>query len=819
MNLFARRDARTARSSLPRALRLAAAALLLLLARTPKTEAAPADETLALAVTINGHVTGKIGEFLLHGQALFAMPSELAQLGLRLPAGVVPGPDGRVALSAVKDLVWRLDQPSQTLFLTVPDALLQPTLLDVAASPSAPSAVESGMGTTLNYDMVGNLSDGRGTGSGAFDLRGFSPWGVASTSMLGYAGATPSGAGGVSAIRLDSGYAYADPETLRRYRLGDVIAGSVSWSRPVRMGGIQIQSDFSLRPDLITFPLPTIGGQAAVPSTVDVLVNNAQLLSRQVGPGPFQVSQLPLVTGADTVTTTVTNALGQQVTTSMPFYASSELLAPGLQSYSAELGWVRQNWGVRSDDYARLAGSGTWRQGLSQDFTGEIHAEATGGLAMGGLGIAANAFNLGTVNLAAAASSGQGRDGGQVSFGAERIGQVFSLGGAAIFSSPGFRDIAAISGQPVPRRQISANIGLALGRLGSFGVAYTGLDRDAGTVPIILGGTGGLYIPGLSGANGNGSGSDLVSFLPAQHAHVVSVSYSAQVGNLSFYATGFADLAQGGSSGAMLGLTLPLGPRSSASADLGTGGGGDYAQLQAQQTPVTVGDWGYQADVTSGRPDHEFGQVQYKSPWGLVSAGADRLGGQTTLRAEGQGALSLVDDGLFASNSIQDSFAVVDTGGVAGIRVMEENRDVGRTDSDGQVLVPDLRAFDVNHIAIDPTDVPVGETLPFDTRTVRPQDRSGVVVPFPIAPSRAALLRLVDRNGLPVPVGSAATLAATGASVPVGYEGEAYLEHLMPGPNRLEVLETDGHRCTVDFDYQAGSGAPPMLGPLPCREQ
>ena len=47
----------------------------------------------------------------------------------------------------------------------------------------------------------------------------------------------------------------------------------------------------------------------------------------------------------------VTNALGQQVTTTLPFYASSNLLAPGLQTYSAEIGAVRRNWGVVSDDY------------------------------------------------------------------------------------------------------------------------------------------------------------------------------------------------------------------------------------------------------------------------------------------------------------------------------------------------------------------------------------------------------------------------------------------------------------------------------------
>ncbi|NEV03151.1 hypothetical protein, partial [Bradyrhizobium uaiense] len=39
-------------------------------------------------------------------------------------------------------------------------------------------------------------------------------------------------------------------------------------------GGLQAQRDFALRPDLITAPLATIGGSAAVPSTVDVYVNN-----------------------------------------------------------------------------------------------------------------------------------------------------------------------------------------------------------------------------------------------------------------------------------------------------------------------------------------------------------------------------------------------------------------------------------------------------------------------------------------------------------------------------------------------------------------
>ena len=89
----------------------------------------------------------------------------------------------------------------------------------------------------------------------------------------------------------------------------------------------------------------------------------------------------------------------------------------------------------------------------------------------------------------------------------------------------------------------------------------------------------------------------------------------------------------------MLGVTIPMGSRSSAGGSIGSGTGGGYSQVQATQSPVLIGDWGYQA-YGGGAPGHEFGLLQYKSPWGLVSGGADRVGTQTAGHAEAQGAVS-----------------------------------------------------------------------------------------------------------------------------------------------------------------------------------
>jgi outer membrane usher protein len=160
----------------------------------------------------------------------------------------------------------------------------------------------------------------------------------------------------------------------------------------------------------------------------------------------------------------------------------------------------------------------------------------------------------------------------------------------------------------------------------------------------------------------------------------------------------------------------------------------------------------------------------------------------------------------------------VDTSGAEGIRVLSENREVGRTDSSGRLLVPDLRSFDRNRIAIEPTDVPIDASVPYTTREVRPQDRSGVVVRFPVHMSRGALLRLVDASGAPIPVGSAATLTTTGTAVPVGYGGEAFVEDLEPRDNRLSVQEPDGRRCVAVFDFNAVPGEIPTIGTVACRD-
>ncbi len=754
---------------------------------------AAADETLYLDVRVNGHSTGKIGEFTLRHGRLMARPDELRDLGFRVPVSGASETGGFISLSDLPGFRWILDEKNQELEVTASDTALLPTLLLPfgRAATGGNRVIESGTGLIVNYDTVGTFAGGQKGGSGSMEMRAFSPWGILSSEWLGFAGTNRSPAGSHAAVRLDSAYTIADVNTMRRYRWGDFITGGLSWTRPVHLEGFQINSDFSMRPDLVTFPVPTISGSAAVPSTVNVLTDGNFSASSQVGAGPFEVPQLPVVEGAGTISMTVTNSLGQQVTLTQPFYASSTMLAPGLQTFAVQTGLVRRNWGSVSNDYGRLAGTAVYRRGLSPKLTVEGSIEGTAGAFMAGAGAVAQIGNLGVVNFAVAPSFGSGHSGAQFSAGAQRIGRVFSLGGSTIMADRNSRDVASVNGGGVPRKQLSAFTSISLKRFGSGGLAYAAVHMEASPTP------------------------QPQTPTPAQHSQIVSANYSLQIHRAFLYATAFRDLVNKGGSGLQIGLTIPFGKRNSVTAS-GTSNGA--AQIEVQKPAPAIGDWGYQAYISAGDSTHVFAQGQYKSRAGLFTAGIDNGDGVTTMRLESQGALSLVDGELFPSNTIYDSFAIVDTGPMPHVHVLQENRDVGSTNSSGRLLVPDMRAFDLNQIGIAPTDIPPDVTIDVASREVRPQDRSGVVLKFPIKFSHGALLRLVDSEGVAVPLGSTATLRATGAVVPVGYDGDAYVEDLS-AHNQVAIELPDGRRCAAAFDYSPVAGEIPSIGPLRCVEK
>ena len=209
-------------------------------------------------------------------------------------------------------------------------------------------------GALLNYDFYTNHTEHSGGQASLWhELRYFDDRG--SLSSTGYVRKNLSGGSGQQEgyVRYDTTLMITDEEDATTWTAGDVISDALSWSSSVRMGGISYGRDFSLRPDLVTWPLPEFSGEAAVPTSVDLFVNGYRAGSTRLQPGYLHPHPIYLTYGAGDAVLVTTDALGRQVSTTMPFYVTSDLLRQGLSDGAMTLGSLRRNYGIENLTTAR----------------------------------------------------------------------------------------------------------------------------------------------------------------------------------------------------------------------------------------------------------------------------------------------------------------------------------------------------------------------------------------------------------------------------------------------------------------------------------
>ncbi len=758
-----------------------ALALVLLGGTGPVRAASPAEppRDLLLEVYLNGIDTEQVGSFRADGVKLLATVEELVALGLAPPAGTRPG--AMLDVRRLPGVRADVDERAQAVRMVVPVAGLASHRLDPLSAAAGPAPSNASLGALVNYDVTAT------TRHASVDL-----FGLTSARLFGAFGTAPAdftltrSASGLRAVRLGTTYSYSDPDRIRTFSAGDVITGALAYSRAIRLGGMQLSTNFALRPDLVTYPLPTISGGAAVPSTVDVLVNGVRQLSTPVAAGPFYVPQLPVVSGAGQVSVAVRDAAGQQTIQTSSFYASAALLRPGLSSFSMELGAVRRDYGVNSGSYGPPAISLTGRRGLTPWLTVEGHAEAAAhlGLASGGAVV-----ELGDL---AVATAGVGLSGSRVGTGAqtylaiERQASLYHLGLSLLASSARFRDIGALAGDPTPRHIFQASAGLVFGSQGSLGIAYTDVDQR--------------------GVRSVAATSDLPSIRdaglrPAIRTSLLSATYSRELfGRAYSYLTGYRDLRGGGA--VMAGVSLRFGRHGSINTSYETAS--HQATVEASRPALDPGDFGWRIYGAQGGTDRLLAEGRYRGTHADLGIGVDSYGGTSYVQANARGSLIAINGGVYAANTINDGFALVDTQGLGGIAVTLNNRPVGRTDASGRLLVPGLVAFQPNKLAINPSDLPLDTHWERLDVAVAPGDRSGMVARFGLKRQHAVLLAVRLAGGDALPVGSQVVLGDSGTAVESGFDGQVFFPDLA-GHHRFVATMPDGSRCGAEFDADAPS--------------
>jgi outer membrane usher protein len=749
----------------------------------PGAMEAVSDAQLFLELVVNQMDTGRVVAVEQRKGRLFIPASALRETGMKLPDSLA----GEVDLDSLAGLHSEYDTGAQRLLLEVPPDWLPEQLIGRRdAYPRTPAL--SSFGALFNYDLYLNDTDDAGTYLAAWnEVRVFDSWGTVSST--GQYRRTLSGA---SLGALDNGYLrydttwrYSDDERLLTYEAGDVISGALPWTSSVRLGGVQFSRDFAVRPDLVTYPLPQFAGEAAVPSSVDLFINGYKSSSAELQPGPYTLTNVPFINGAGEAVVVTTDALGRQVSTTVPFYVTSSLLQKGLSDFSVAAGTLRQDYGLRDFSYGPGAGSGSLRYGLSDYLTVESHAEASDALTLGGLGGNLRLGNLGVLNTALSQSRFDGDTGQQLSLGYQYSNSRFSVSWQRLQRRDRYADLSVVDTpwMSLSKRSEQATLSLNLDSWGSLGAGYFDVRAADDTRTRLL---------------------NLSWSKPLWHNSSFYLSANREIGD-----SNWAMQAQ---------LVIPFDLRGSlAVSSERSNNGQSLHRVNYSRAVPSEGGVGFNVGYATGdAPDYRQADLTWRLQSVQLQAGVYGTSDAQTRWADASGSLVWMDGQAFAANRIDDAFVVVSTDGYAGIPVRYENQVVGQTDRNGHLLVPWSSAYYRGKYEIDPLNLPANVRSPNVEQRIAVRRGSGYLLEFPLSRMIAASIVLVDAQQQELPLGSAVVHEQSGTQAVVGWDGLVYLENLQ-AQNSLRVTLADGKTCQAQFAVDMNQAQIPLIGPLVCR--
>ncbi len=748
-------------------------------AELPASATAPIE--LLLEVHINQQAWHETDLFLGFGTTpdknLYVKGSDLERWRLR-PPDVTPymyEDEKFYPLDAIQGLTYHLDPATESLLITAPAAEFSGTVVD-GLFPQNPQPQHTPLGGFLNYDFLGTSNTQLSSINSMLEAGLFNDWGVGTSSFLGQ----DINHAHSQWTRLDTTWTHDNPDNMTTLQLGDSINDGGMTGLAVRMGGIQYGTNFTTQPYFITFPLPTIGGQAALPSTVQLYVNGLLKETQQVPPGPFSIPAMPVVTGPGTATIVVQDMLGREQVISSSFYASSDLLKSGLDDYSFSAGKLRDNYGVDSNDYGPSAATGTFRHGFTDSFTGELRGEASGDLKDASAGGTYATPDAGVFNAALALSHSSLGQGVLGLIGYQWQGQVFNAGANVELASSNFTELGYNS-QPAPHEQITASVGAFLGAGGSVSLAY--LDQDS---PLF--GT----------------------------ARLLTANYSVNVGRNGFFtANAFHSLTGNSNNGVLLMFTLPFGERSNVSVGVQRQNNTDQAFASVQENLPTGTGSGYRVTTQVGPNASNSGEYDYQNNVGTYRVGALNNAGQTAYQGEAAGGLAFIGGGVFPTRQIQGAFGLVEVPGIPDVTVYSNNQPVAITDKNGDALVPIMQPYQNNPISLDAGSLPLSAQVNSLQQNAVPRFNSGVLVKFPITSTRGATLTINLQDGKPLPAGASVQIEGQQQAFPVGFDGELYITGLA-AHNTLRA-SWDHQSCKISVDLPETKDPLPDLGTYICK--
>jgi len=738
------------------------------------------------------------------GGKLYIRSHDLKKIRVKIDENL---PDSQwVSLNELKGIQFKYLENEQALNLQVPSNMLMDYSVDLNGQQiTSPHLLKMKPlnAAILNYSLYQTMTNDENVFSGSAEGIFNSGIGNFSSGVL-YNGSDENSYSHEKWVRLESKWQYVDPEKIRIYTLGDFISNSSDWGSSVRLAGFQWSSAYTQRGDIVTSALPQFSGSAALPSTLDLYVNQQKIYSGLVPSGPFDIKQLPFISGNE-VTLVTTDATGQQSITKKPYYFSSKILAKGINEFSVDVGVPRYNYGLYSNDYddATFA-SGAIRSGYSNSLTLSGGAEAsTDGLSNLGTGFAKNLFGFGVINADIAASHYKDENGYSALLGLEgRISKNISFNTSYRKVFDNYFDLARVSQvrylkdnqtDDEPKNYLS----------------YSALADE-----IFRAGMSYNFYEGYSAYLGYNQ----IKYSDNSYK-LVSANLSGSLNkNWGFYTSAYKDYENNKDYGIYFALRYTPSTRVNAITSVSNDGGRlSYRQEIFGLSEPQIGAFGWGGYVERDQDANQNNAsvyASYRARAAYLTGRYNRIGDNDQVALSATGSLVAAAGRIFAANEIGDGYAVVTNAGPQS-QIINGGVNLGFTDKSGRFLIPSLMPYQENHIYLDPSYMPLNWSVKSTEQKTVVGYRQGRLIDFGAHQVVSGLVKLVDQNNSPLLPGYTVRINGQEDGV-LGYDGEVFIPNLLK-QNKLEVDLLDHGSCQVNFTYNSNQYSTKKLGPYICR--
>jgi outer membrane usher protein len=560
-------------------------------------------------------------------------------------------------------------------------------------------------------------------------------------------------------VRLTTSATYERKDDLQWLVVGDQFARSGDLGGTINIGGIGFSKVYRMDPYFMTQPMFNLKGVTAYPTQAEIYMDGVLVGRQAVPPGAFEMKNIYSYGGVHSLEILLRDPFGNEQRIAYPLYFDVQLLREGLHEYSYNAGFLREQYGVMSNEYGKPAFSAFHRYGVTSFFNIGARAEGSDDVYNVGFSTAFTMPKVGSFALSLANSSANSHSGYAGSFVYSYQHGSFNTTLHAIVYSRDYATVSAPASLDMTRFDRGFGLGFLVPKVGSMAFSYS---ENA-------------TYGGLS-------------------TRVTSANYSRDLTrNTSFFATASATHTQDTTYGFFIGLNFTPAKNVHGTAQYNKTGDVNTETLQIQND-IPIGEGvGYRASlmrstdgtstIYSANPS-----LQYNARYGIYSLDmvAQNSSGKMTESYTIGAAGSFVYAGGFygIARPVNDSFSIVMVSDVPHAKVFNNGIAIGETGQSGMVVVPSLFSYNQNLVSVDAKDIPMDYAMSGVNAKIFPSLWGGSCISFDALKVRAVTGSVFGVKGdkkIPLEFVDISIKAADReVTAPTGRNGEFYIENTLP---------------------------------------